>query len=78
MSFHESGVYLSVRKGSDGFQEDDDGAKELLLFVQNSQIDIAVCDVVKSESLGEAVFSDTSHLHCELCISWTSVGVGGP
>lgn len=46
MASHESSVNLSVRVPADGFEDDDDGNEELLLLVQNSQVDVAVSDIM--------------------------------
>ena len=48
-----------------------------MLFVQDSQIYVTIRDVVESKCLSEEVLPYTSHLHSELCVPRSSVGIRG-
>jgi hypothetical protein len=77
MSFHQPCVNLSIRVPTDSLQHNDDGNEELLLFVQDTQVDVAVSNIMKRKSFCIEVISNTTHLHCELSVARASVGVRG-
>lgn len=75
MSFHQPGVDFPVRVASESFKDNNDGNEELLLFVENTQVNVSISNIVKSESFSIKVFADTPHLNCELCVPWTPVSI---
>jgi hypothetical protein len=77
MSFHQPCVNLSIRIPTYSLQHDDNGNEELLLFVQNTQVDVSVSNIMEREGFCIEVISNTTHLHCELSVSRAPVGVRG-
>lgn len=77
MSFHQPCVNLSIRVPTNSLQHDDNGNEELLLLVQDTEVDVAISNVMQRESFCVEVVSNTTHLHCEFSVARAPVGVRG-